>query len=336
MACVSISSKTKFDGHDYFYDFWSSVVDGRYAQGGWQTGNHTVGQWGFVSEAASNESAIQRTLSYLGGNWKNVYGVDMKRTDICGQESVWICEQPLNGYETDQYGTRRPNPACNPPQIGNISFTSTPSGAEIFLDGTDQGVMTPNTAMNVPAGDHSYVLKLAGYNDYTGTVSVVTGQTAAVTVTMIASCTPLWNCELPLTGIEADGCGNKRPNPTGCNPPQIGNISFVSTPAGAEIYIDGADQNIKTPATISDIPLGTHTYTLKQTGYNDVTGTTDVGLNQTAIASATLIPVARPGIGTGTIMALLLAAGALGAVILGSGQKTTTVARQSMKRPPGG
>lgn len=403
-----------------------------YGEGSWQTehtfldGHTTV----YYTYDQSVERAINQTLSYLGPTWKRIYGVDMKRTDICGQEGwvppctpVWACESPLNGYEADGCGNRRLNPACNPPQ-GNVSFTSTPPGARIFIDGADQGVVTPNTAMNVPAGDHTYVLKLAGYNDYSGTVSVVTGQTAAVTATLIVACVPVWKCEIPLNGYETDGCGNRRANPacnppqignisftstppgaeifldgidqgvktpntvssipvgthaymlrlagyndyTGsidvtlnqtaavtasliaactpvwncelplngyetdgcsnrrlnpaCNPPQTGSISFASTPPGAEIYIDGADQNTKTPATIYDIPIGTHTYTLKQTGYNDVTGTANVGTNQTAVASATLIPVSVPGIGAGTILVLLLTAGALGAVILGSGQKT--------------
>ena len=241
----------------------------------------------------------------------------------------WQCEQPLNDYEADGCGNRRANPACSPPQIGNISFASTPPGAGIFLDGHDQGAITPNTVSGIPAGTHAYTLRLPGYNDYTGSIDVVLNQTASVTATMIASCTPVWKCEFPLDGYENDGCGNRRLNPA-CNPPQIGNISFTSTPPGAEIYIDGADQNSKTPATISSIPVGTHTYTLKQTGYNDITGTVYVGLNQTAVTSATLIPVARPGIGAGTILALLLAAGAVGAVILGSRGKTI------IERQPGG
>ena len=84
----------------------------------------------------------------------------------------------------------KPPPGAGPcyvPQpfpAGNISFASIPPGAEIFIDGNDQGAKTQNTAMNVPAGDHAYTLKLTGYNDYSGTVSVVSGQTAAVSAVM--------------------------------------------------------------------------------------------------------------------------------------------------------
>ena len=233
-------------------------------------------------------------------------------------------ELRMAGYQsaTGTFELALDTPIVVPPPAGSVSFSSIPAGAEIFIDGADQGVMTPNTVTNVPPGDHIYLLKLAGYNDYSGTVSVVSGQTATVTATLTPTCIPAWNCESPLNGYENDGCGNRRENST-CNPPQIGSISFASIPPGAEIYIDGADQNIKTPATISDIPVGTHTYAFKQTGYIDVTGTVDVVLNRTTVASATLIPVAKPGIGLGTGMFLLLTAGALGAVALRSRQKTT-------------
>jgi len=206
---------------------------------------------------------------------------------------LWVCELPLTGLETDGCGNKRPNPACTPPQVGSISFVSTPPGAEIFIDGAYQGVMTPNAAANVPVGTHSYTLRLAGYNDVTGTVSVILNQTAAVTATLIAACTPVWKCEIPLTGLETDGCGNTRPNPA-CIPPQVGSISFVSTPAGADIFIDGAYQGVKTPNTAANVPVGTHSYTLRLAGYNDVTGTVSVILNQTAAVTATLTPGCVP------------------------------------------
>lgn len=233
-------------------------------------------------------------------------------------------ELRMTGYQsaTGTFILESDTPITVPPPTGNVSFSSIPAGAEIFIDGTDQRIITPDMVTNMPHGDHIYLLKLSGYNDYSGTVSVVAGQTATVTGTLIPTCIPAWNCETPLNGYENDGCGNRMANPL-CNPPQIGNISFASIPPGAEIYIDDADQNIKTPATISDIPVGTHTYTLKQAGYIDVTGTVDVESNQTAIASATLIPVSRPGIGLGTGTFLLLTAGALAAVALRSRQKTT-------------
>ena len=50
------------------------------------------------------------------------------------------------------------------PQTGRISITSTPSGARIFLDGSDTGRVTPYVTPYVSAGSHSIRLTLAGYS----------------------------------------------------------------------------------------------------------------------------------------------------------------------------
>lgn len=92
-----------------------------------------------------------------------------------------------------------------------------------------------------------------------------------------------------------------------------GSISFLSTPPGAEIFLDGKDQNIKTPATITDVPAGTHKYALKLSNYKDYTGSVQVQENQTAKVSAIF---EKEGIGTGTLIGItLLGAGVLGAVV---------------------
>jgi hypothetical protein len=147
------------------------------------------------------------------------------------------------------------------PITGSISFSSTPSGASIYLDGT-LVALTPATITGVSTGSHSYILRLTGYNDATGTVTVVAGQTATVSVTL----TPVVT---------------------------TGSISFTSTPSGADIYLDGTLQTLKTPATITSVSAGNHSYTLRLTGYNDATGTVTVTSGQTATISVTL--VSTPG-----------------------------------------
>jgi hypothetical protein len=148
------------------------------------------------------------------------------------------------------------------PVMGNISFISVPSGADIYLDGTLQTSKTPATITSVSAGTHSYTLKLAGYNDVTGTITVTAGQTSNVSVTFIHS---------------------------------TGSISFSSTPSGADIYLDGTLQTLKTPATITGVSAGSHSYTLRLTGYTDATGAVTVTAGQTATVSVTLTPVATTG-----------------------------------------
>jgi hypothetical protein len=67
---------------------------------------------------------------------------------------------------------------------GNIHVVSTPAGAEIWLDGNDLGGVTPATVQNVPEGAHQVKLTLNGYQDWTGNVNVVAGQTAEVNATL--------------------------------------------------------------------------------------------------------------------------------------------------------
>lgn len=147
--------------------------------------------------------------------------------------------------------------------IGAIRLISIPEGAEIFIDGADQGVTTPNTLINIPAGEHIFTLKLAGYNDLTGTVTAAGGVTAEVYVTL----TPY----TPTTGV----------------------LYVTSTPAGAEIFIDGSDQGIPTPATISDLAPKKYSVKLKKAGYQEWSVTVNIEAGKTLYLSAamtTLVP----------------------------------------------
>lgn len=58
-----------------------------------------------------------------------------------------------------------------------ISFSSIPPGADIYVIASGGGppiyigLQTPNI-INLPVGDYDYILKLTGFEDYTGTVTV--------------------------------------------------------------------------------------------------------------------------------------------------------------------
>jgi hypothetical protein len=75
---------------------------------------------------------------------------------------------------------------------GSISFASTPSGADIYLDGTLQTLKTPATITGVSTGSHSYILRLSGYSDATGTVTVTSGQTVTVSATLSPASYAAW------------------------------------------------------------------------------------------------------------------------------------------------
>ncbi len=146
---------------------------------------------------------------------------------------------------------------------GSISFSSTPSGADIYLGGVSQSSKTPSTITNVTTGSYTWLLRLSGYMDATGNVIVTAGQTATVSATLT---------------------------------PTTGSISFISIPAGADIYIDGIKQSGITPLTITGISAGIHSWLLRLSGYNDATGTATVTAGQIATVSVTLTSVVTTGV----------------------------------------
>jgi len=58
------------------------------------------------------------------------------------------------------------------PTKGNIFITSSPSGAQIWLQGVNTTQVTPDTLMNITPGSYLVTLKLQNYEDTTFTFSV--------------------------------------------------------------------------------------------------------------------------------------------------------------------
>lgn len=69
--------------------------------------------------------------------------------------------------------------------MGSVNIVSYPPGAEIFMDGMDQEVKSPAIVTIVPAGEHEYVLKLSGYRDYQGSITVLDSQTVQAPANLI-------------------------------------------------------------------------------------------------------------------------------------------------------
>jgi hypothetical protein len=67
-----------------------------------------------------------------------------------------------------------------------------------------------------------------------------------------------------------------------------GSIHIVSTPAGAEAFLDGTDLQAVTPLTVNGVPAGSHAVKLTLNGYQDWNGNVNVTAGQTAEVNATL------------------------------------------------
>lgn len=145
-----------------------------------------------------------------------------------------------------------------PVLTGSINFTTDPDGAKIFIDGTEKiGKITPITITDIPTGSHNFILKHSERNDATGSIDVVGGVTSYV-----------YSVLSPLEGT-------------------TGSINIVSSPANAEITIDGVIQRdlnsnpVLTPATILGILPGSRSITVKKTGYVDYSEHINVAVDQT-------------------------------------------------------
>jgi len=70
------------------------------------------------------------------------------------------------------------------PTTGSIQVNSTPTDAQVFLDGTDTGLTTDCTLTDVSSGSHTVRLVKEGYENYEESVSITAGQTATVSTTL--------------------------------------------------------------------------------------------------------------------------------------------------------
>ena len=153
----------------------------------------------------------------------------------------------------------------SPLSTGSINFTTTPVGAEIFIDYITTGQFTPSTIADVSTGSHTFTLQYPGRNDATGLIDIIGGITSYVYIDMsIIS-------------------------------PTTGNLDISSTPEGAQIYInyvqqfDGYGQPLITPATITDLYPMSYNITLQLPGYTDYSKTVDIAAGQTTYLGASLV-----------------------------------------------
>ncbi|MDD1690458.1 MAG: PEGA domain-containing protein [Methanoregula sp.] len=75
------------------------------------------------------------------------------------------------------------------PATGAIEIASTPTGAEIYVDNLFKGY-TPSTLTGIAVGEHQVLLKYTGYIDYTQAVTVNSGQTTPLAISMQTAPTP--------------------------------------------------------------------------------------------------------------------------------------------------
>lgn len=127
-----------------------------------------------------------------------------------------------------------------PEMTGNLYIDSTPQGAKITLNNIDRDVVTPALISNLTPGTYSYKLSLLGYNDYIELANVFVGQTTTIYAIMTKTS-------------------------TGCH-------VVNSLPKDGDIYINDVYTNVRTPATVCDIPIGEWLVRIEGTFETPITG----------------------------------------------------------------
>jgi predicted Ser/Thr protein kinase len=140
---------------------------------------------------------------------------------------------------TDEKSPFKPKKPINPPTpavpVSEVSFNSQPDGAKVQIDGqSDPNWITPFKSQHVAAGPHSVVFSKDGYIAQTRTLQVVTGKNAAA------------SAELS----------------------QAAKVAVGSNPQGGNIWVDGRDSGMVTPAQLA-LEKGQHQIIVKIAGYKD-------------------------------------------------------------------
>jgi hypothetical protein len=75
------------------------------------------------------------------------------------------------------------------PTTSILSISSSPSGANVYLDNVYKGI-TPLTLTDVAPGTYTMGMKLGGYNDWSTSVQATAGDTESVSATLTSSSSP--------------------------------------------------------------------------------------------------------------------------------------------------
>jgi hypothetical protein len=140
-----------------------------------------------------------------------------------------------------------------------LFINSDPAGADVFINGAKQSGQTPVT-LPLTAGQYNLVLRLQGYDAYSGTVQVKDN----VQTQLAAKLTAKSNNRIAFAQVD-------------------------TKPEGAEILVDGNPTGKSTPSRI-EMPIGIHTITLKLDGYGPIKRTVQASDGGTVPITESLKP----------------------------------------------
>ncbi|HLK52929.1 MAG TPA: serine/threonine-protein kinase, partial [Candidatus Angelobacter sp.] len=153
-----------------------------------------------------------------------------------------------------------PQKATNPNQVfvqqSELKLVSQPEGAKVEIDGwSEPNWLTPFTASHLAAGHHTLVFTKAGYLQQTRTIDSI----AAKSVDVSAELTPA-----------------------------VSTLVVTSNPQGANVWVDGKDSGMTTPAQLT-VEKGFHRLAVRKTGFRDAAVEETLSEGQTLSFSPVLL-----------------------------------------------
>jgi hypothetical protein len=239
---------------------------------------------GTVSVTSNPNSA----LVYVDGNYQGKAPLTV--TLYPGSHSFRLTLPGYNDYTATVYVNANSNQKLNaimaPAVYGTVAITSLP-GASVFMDSNPQGSIPPSGILslyNVASGNRLFKITAPGYNEWMNTVYIQPNVVNPINA--------------PLTPV------GPKPTPV----PASGGFNIVSTPSGAEVYVDNLFKGY-TPAMLDNIPAGQHNILLKYTGYVDYSTTASVTAGQTTPLAISMQPAPAPTPASAPSVATLVAGG---------------------------
>lgn len=212
-------------------------------------------------------------LIYTDGNYMGK--APMTITLYPGSHTFHMILPGYNDYTTSVYVTANTNQrldaAMTTAAYGTVTIASIP-GSTVWMDSNSQGSVPQSgtlTLYNVPGGNHIFKVTMSGYDDWMNTIYIQPNVINPITATLI---------------------------PVGGKPtlvPVTGGFDIVSTPSGADVYIDNLFRGY-TPLKPDGISAGQHQVLLKYTGYIDYSTTATVNAGQITPLAISMQPAPTP------------------------------------------
>jgi len=134
----------------------------------------------------------------------------------------------------------------SPPSTGTLKLDSTPPGASVYVDGALRGTTPVTSTLSV--GSHTVVLKMAGFYDYSRTVTITAGGLVQETWNLVPVTTPPTTPASRVPATTSSDFANSFPGPheftTTTTPVPSGNTRSVANHSDFSIVSPNTGGNV--------------------------------------------------------------------------------------------